>query len=169
MKYYMRWINRRKRNKKINHYTNNSIYIPDGCRILDWSHNIFTLNLKIIFIHTGFSVTVILCWCHPDQFVDRTIHCSKMCFSKPLKLTYTRTGQSLSQGLIKVTGLFVLSFTLPPISCSFSKPTDNEFTVCGPILFYMDHIIQCVQPLRKPGKERGAGTKFIAERCCNYR
>jgi hypothetical protein len=30
-------------------------------------------------------------------------------------------------------------------------------------------IIQCVQPRRKPGRERGAGTTFVAYRCVNCR
>jgi hypothetical protein len=29
--------------------------------------------------------------------------------------------------------------------------------------------IQCVQPRRKPGRERGAGTTFLPYRCCNCR
>jgi hypothetical protein len=30
-------------------------------------------------------------------------------------------------------------------------------------------VIQCVQPWRKPGKEREAGTTFVADHWCNCR
>jgi hypothetical protein len=69
--------------------------------------------------------------------------------------------------------LFIFFSTQPSeLHSVLSKETlilDFLIGKIGRLIFGLVQYIQGVQPRRKPGRERGAGTTFLAYRCVNCR